>query len=304
MVDLTTIDKGGSVTWYLALAIVSFFGLGLLAIKGYQLIINGQLQVGVTLFSAAILFTLMGIGSFFIGFTGQSSLGSKLQEEFVMLQTDTPGELSISFFAGFLLFTAPSSLSNINIFSTLSTLVPKMPLSTTLSTAGQQLTNSEYLFINGVVAPPVEALFFGAALPIITLGVLDILVETDLPIVASLSGNRLFQVATILLVSASAFATFHVSQPVLSGFWIAAFSFAVIVRGLSYTDIYFNTVPGFGVLGGFIIGAHMGNNFNALGGVVTVFQGLAADPLLFLMTVSLFVIYGLSALGRVLEVVN
>ena len=283
-------------------SLVAFYGLALLMLKGHKLIVEGAVDVGLPLFSAAVIFISMASVSYLISYIGQSPLGTKLQREFVMLQADDAGDLSIAFYLGFIGWISLLSLQGSKLFSTVALSIPTLPLSSTLSTSGQGLTTAQSYFVNGMVAPPVEELFFGAGLPTTILGVFSILIMAGIPYLTTVLKNDLVQIATLTLISSVTFATFHTGAEVFSGFWIFAFTFSAVLRGLIFGDVYENWVPSIALLGSFIMGAHTGNNFQRLGGFFEVMNGLMGEPILFLITVSLFTVFAVSALGRLREV--
>lgn len=293
---------GTYAAWFLTLTIPSILGIYILMLEGYHLVLDGAVQAGMPLFMAAVIFSLMTVIALFISFIATTPVGTKLQQEFMKSLQDSAGDLSIGFFVGFIGWPILLDVMNTDLLSSLSVTVPALPLSTTLSsTNGVGLSEVQSIYVNAVVAPPAEELFFGAGVPVITLGVISILIYTGIPYLVDFLKNSFVQLFLITFIPSIAFATFHTDVPVFSGFWMFAFVFSMCLKGLVYLEAYDNIIPSILLLGSFSVGTHMGNNFHRLGGFFEVMTQLMNEPVLFMAAFSIFVIYGLSAAARIVS---
>lgn len=299
-------DKSPASTtaWFLVLTIPAIGGSYLLMLEGYHLILDGVVQTGVSLSMAAVIFVVMTTVALLISLVATTSTATKLQREFIGSLQDHPGDLSIGFFLGFIGWQAFVALGQTKAASMLAVTVPTLPLSATLSaTQGNGLNEVQSLYVNTIVAPPAEELFFGAATPIIVLGIVSLLIVAGIPYLSNFLRNDWVQIGLMTLIPSVAFATFHTQAKVFSGFWIFAFVFSIFLKGIVYADSFENAIPSVALLGSFSVGTHLGNNFYRAGGFFDVMTQLMAEPVLFMSAGSIFAIYGLLAFMRITEFV-
>ena len=160
-----------------------------------------------------------------------------------------------SFTAGFFIWFVLVNLRHISSFFD----VFRFPTQATLATIQEQIPPF-WGFVNTVfMAPIVEELFWGIAIPIALFNIMDSLSDT-----ITLFKNMIVQFVVVLAVAGYTFAVFHTSTTQI-GFFIAAVIFRSVMVFLLHADRKFDIIPGFIVTFAFIIGAHMANNLAVYG---------------------------------------
>lgn len=264
MVELTDFESGFNQEWYVPLAVLTGIGLFLMLLSGSPL-------------RETLVFLLMFIFSnLVLLFAYQQDPSNR----FLKIFSDTKEDMSIAFYLGVFLWGGLRYLGNTDFLGSILSLVTKMPTISLLSVTKADLTNAQYNFLNGVVAPFVEEIFFPFAL-----GSMFFFLAQDL------LDNDLLAYTVSLVGVGIAFAGFHTSQPVFSSFWIAALTFSIVVRGSGYFDEAINIIPFVAVNLGLFVGAHTINNILELGGILEFFMVLAGDPVLFVLTVGTYVLF-------------
>ena len=161
-----------------------------------------------------------------------------------------------SFTLGFTAWFTLSSLKYISpIFAVFS-----FPAQATLSTIAEEIPPF-WQFINTVImAPIVEEIFWGLALPIIMFSSMDELGKKEFKFLS----NRILQFFIVIVVGTFTFAAFHTSATQL-GFFIAAMLFRTIQIIVFFGDKKYNLIPQYAILFSFLVGTHMANNFAEFG---------------------------------------
>lgn len=219
-----------------------------------------MMLVGVPANSLGLIAVAQIFGFLFLAsiFTAQNVL-QRLDEP---LTTSAQG-----FAAGFLTWAGILSLKYVsNFFSFL-----QVPAQITLATIQEQIPPF-WSFINQVImAPIVEEMLWGIALPISV-----ILVMTKIGEEIEIFNNDFLQLATIIFIGAITFALFHTSATQF-GFFIAAMMFRTFQTVVFYADEKFNIIPLVAIPYSFLVGTHMANNFIAFG-VANSIAALMSNP--------------------------
>lgn len=274
MVALTDFETGFNQEWYIPYALLTGIGLFIMLLSGAPL-------------RETLIFLLMFL---FANIVLLFAYSQQPENRFLQIFSDTRFDMSIAFYIGVLLWGGLRTLGNTEFLGSILSVVTKMPTISLLSVTETSLTPAQYNFINGVVAPFVEEIFFPFALGAMIFFIVQRSLENDL-------------ISYIISAAAVgvAFAGFHTSQPVFSSFWIAALMFSLVIRGIGYLDEAVNIIPFYAVNLGFFVGAHTINNILELGGLTEFFTVLSGDTVLFGLTVFTYGIFALWAVQGIQE---
>lgn len=264
MVSLTDFESGFNQEWYVPYAILTGIGLFIMLLSGAPL-------------RETLVFLLMFLfANLVLLFTYHQQPDSR----FLRIFSDTRFDMSTGFYLGVLVWGGLRVLGETEFLGSVLSVVTKMPTISLLSVTETSLTPAQYNFVNGVVAPFVEEIFFAFALGAMLFFLAQQFLKND------------FMAYLVAITGVSiAFAGFHTSQPVFSSFWIAAIMFSLVIRGTGYLDEVIDVIPFVAVNIGFFVGAHTINNILELGGVREFFTVLSGDPVLFGLTVFTYGIF-------------
>lgn len=289
---ITDFDRGGSIVFFVPLGLLNMIGLMLVLLEGYHLHLAGDPSGVATMFTA-LVFLVVYFGYHAIQFFSTSAADDPEVERYWTSQLDTPQQLSMVLVIGFVLWYGVASLqagaahsvvADVPVLSTVEQGIeqlPAMPQSVLMSSATAEIDPAYARFANSISAPFTEEAFFLGGLPLALL-----LLMGGLGV-----KNRMVKYGVMLVMVSALFASFHVASATFSVFWIAAFAFSMIVRGISIFDYVGNIVPGIALLVPFAIGGHIANNVVSEGGIVDFARVVGAEPLLLLLTVAATGIY-------------
>lgn len=289
---ITDFDRGGSIAFFIPFGLLNLIGLLLVMLQGYHLHLAGN-PAGVATMLTALVFLSVYFGFHALQFYSIQMADDPEVERYWRSQLDTPQELSLILLLGFVLWYGVASfqagavhsvVADVPVLSTLEATVaelPAMPQSMLMSSATAEIDPAYARFANVISASYTEEAFFIGGLP---LALLLLLAGMGIK-------NRGVKYAIVLVLTSALFASFHVGEATFSAFWIAAFSFAMLVRGLSLFDFAADIVGGIAVLASFAIGAHVANNVVASGGIVDFARVVGAEPLLLLLTGAAAAVY-------------
>ena len=215
-----------------------FISLGFIMLSGVPENLPGMILVAV-IFGLLFLFGLYLSSGFF------REMSTK-----ITFYTST-----MSFTAGFFVWFVLVNLKHLSsIFD-----VFRFPTQSALATIQEQIPPF-WGFVNTVLmAPIVEEMFWGVAIPIALFTIMDALSEI-MPFFKRLA----LQFLVVLVVAGYTFAVFHTSATQM-GFFIACIIFRSVQIILLHGDRKLDIIPQFAVTYSFIVGAHMANNLSVYG---------------------------------------
>lgn len=290
---ITDFELGENINlaFWIVFAASALTGLSIMVLEGINLVRIGELATGFEVVSVAMIFLMMSIASFLIILFAIVDDRAIFKGPLLIGQ-DTGQELGIIFYLGFFIWYGLQAFKSGGFFKSITAFIPTLPTASILSSVSSTgLTNAQNYFINGMMAPWVEEVFFLFAIPLIILTVWYFFNIR----------NKWLEYIMITLIPAFLFASFHVNQKTFTGFWIAAFSFRAILQGIIYADQEFNILPKIAVLGSFIFGAHLANNIYQLGGIIKFLIVLSANTTLFALTILPFIITAIWAVQAIFK---
>jgi hypothetical protein len=244
--------------------------------EGMNLVNMGNIQAGLNIIFPALVFLVIAIFSNVLLLSGFKQFADNI---WLAIGGDTQEDLGTAFVLGFLSWSLILTGKSFSVLKGFLSVIPRMGVPSVLSSAQSSLSVAQNYLINGIMAPFLEEVFFLFILGGMiwyfmgTLGIKSVLFKS---------------VVSLILVSFF-FAQFHTFADPFTQFWMIAFTFSVVIRGLSILDLNFDIIPSIAILLTFTIGVHMANNMIELaGGIIPFFQGLAGNTLYFVLVFGVF----------------
>ncbi len=242
-------EKSGYVFWsiWLLIAVSSLFYLG---IWGQQED-NGSAIALVTIFSIAILFSTI-VAVFTI----------KYNKEYLNLGmnfVDSCKWFSIGFILWFLFIGSIKKMSGGSFFYSIFSSF-RLPQNTMYSTVSSKLPLSGEVFMQGVLIPFAEELFWLISLPIMI-----VLIHKSLATYMPILKNKIVMMLSIIIISSGTFAYFHVGQHGSLAFNISAIIFRSLLLVLFWGETTFDWFEKVSILPAVGLGIHMSNNITVMG---------------------------------------